>query len=200
MALIALVFAALGTAIGSPPGHAGLSADHELPGDAHLLSFGRALPARTACPKSWSLAHRTRSAVVWDRWDAGRAARESRTSAVSLTHWCWRLRCRAVRPRSLALLEDRDLEVRIHGKRLHRDQFGKIAPNLGLLQCRQCSMPQVSRAWRSSSPGSLQNRFQRAPSPRRASGCFSFFLSYFDRRIECRLDTTGGRPLYDCER
>ena len=46
MALIAIVFAALGTAIGSTPeGHAGLSADHELPGDADLLPVGRAVPA-----------------------------------------------------------------------------------------------------------------------------------------------------------
>ena len=42
----AIVFAALGTAIGSSAaGHAGLSADHELPGHADLLPVGRALPA-----------------------------------------------------------------------------------------------------------------------------------------------------------
>ena len=46
MALIAIVFAALGTAIGSiAEEHAGLSDDHELPGDADLLSFGRAVSA-----------------------------------------------------------------------------------------------------------------------------------------------------------
>ena len=46
MVLIAIVFAALGTAIGSvAAGHAGLSTDHELHGDADLLSLGSAVSA-----------------------------------------------------------------------------------------------------------------------------------------------------------
>ena len=71
MALIALVFAALGTAIGSlAEGHAGLPDGHELSGDADLLSLGRAVSAGPSAERACrsdthgpTLVRRRRSAV-----------------------------------------------------------------------------------------------------------------------------------------
>ena len=95
MALIAIVFAALGTSIGSSlAGHAGISADYEFSGAADFLFVGRALSAEQFA-EALAFVTRLDPLVVW----SGRIARIADWDAhfgAAWTQWClpsWRWDC-----------------------------------------------------------------------------------------------------------